>query len=378
MRSTLTAILLLLMVPSTAGAASIAYVDGGEVWVSSLDGTQKVRIATPVVNGGGETEKWLAVAASDGGRIVAVRNVPGKSPLSARFKVWETDGTSTVEGLLNAPSGWARYEYPHGFDVTADGGDMAYGYLNTSACCPEATSQGTYVRPVTGSPLDPVEVDGEDPTLFGSRLIVHSGTTVSVQGALASPYGTNFAPWHDASVGGMDLRRTDFAANGQLAAVEFEEWEGASQTVGKVSVVSTEGVDSPPTFAVDCFMPTSGVATDASLSQDATRIAWTDDLGLRVAGTPTTAMDPCAIASPPVTISPTATQGAIGGANVAVFLPTSGQKTADPPTVSPSPAVSAKPAAVPKKKKCKKGKKLKRGKCVKKKRKKPGRVAIRA
>jgi hypothetical protein len=114
------------------------------------------------------------------------------------------------------------------------------------------------------------------------------------------------------------------------------------------------------------MMPTSGIATHASLSMDATRIAWTDDQGLKVAGTPTTADDPCALTSPPVVISPTATQGAIGGANVVAFLPVS----TPPPTESPPATGGAKPVtAAPRKKKCKKGKRLKHGKCVRKKRK---------
>jgi hypothetical protein len=376
MRSTLTAILLLLIVTPTAGAASIAYVDGGEVWVSSIDGAQKARIATPVVNGAGETEEWLAVAASDSGRIVAARNVPDRSPSYSSFRVWEPNGTSTVEGPLNAPSGWAEYEYPLGFDVTADGNHMAYGYSNTSSCCPETVAQGTYVRPVTNSSLDPIEVPGEHPTLFGSRLISHSGTVVSVQKAPGSPYGNEFMPWFDVSASGFELHRADVAANGQLAALEFGQWEGGSQTIGKIGVVATQGVEAAPTFpaGVDCLMPTSGVATDASLSMDSTRIAWTDDQGLKVAGTPMSAEDPCALTSPPVVISPTATQGAIGGADVAAFLPA----PAPPPTSGPPPAGGAGPMpAVPRKKTCKKGKKLKHGKCVKKKRKqrkKPGRA----
>ncbi len=69
------ALVVIAVAPGAAGAASIAYVYGGHVWLLSLDGTQKVRLATPVVNGA-ETEPWLAVAASDGGRIVAVRNAP--------------------------------------------------------------------------------------------------------------------------------------------------------------------------------------------------------------------------------------------------------------------------------------------------------------
>ncbi|MEA2406576.1 MAG: hypothetical protein QOE69_695 [Thermoleophilaceae bacterium] len=314
--------------PGAAAAASIAYVDGGDVWLSSLDGQQKVRLATPVVNGTGETENWLAVAASDSGRIVATRNVPGRSPLSSSFKVWEPNGTSTVEGPLNAPSGWATYRYPLGLDVTADGAHMVYGYWNTSVCCPEADGLGTYVRPVTNSSLDSVAVSEQGhPTLFGNRMIAHTGTTVNVQGTSAPPYGADFTPWIDTSGVGLDLRRTDVAANGQLLAFEFEQWNGGSQTIGKISVLRIQGVDLAPTFpaAVDCSLPTAGVATDASLSADATRIAWTDDGGLKVAGAPTTAAEPCVLTSPPVVISPTASQGAIGGTDVAAFLPTPGQ-----------------------------------------------------
>ena len=340
MRSALIAILFLFTAAPAAGAASIAYVDGGDVWLSSLDGSQKVRLATPVVNGAGETEKWLAVAASDGGRIVAARNVPGRNSGFTWFKVWEPNGTSTVEGPLGAPSGWAIQVYPLGFDVTADGNHMVYGYSNSGFCCPIPFAQGTYVRPVTNSALEPINVPGEEhPTLFGNRMIAHTGETVEVQGTSAPPYGTDFAPWLDVSGTGLELRRTDVAANGGLAAFEAEQWSGGSQTIGKIGVIATQGVDQPPTFAVDCFVPTSGVATGASLSMDATRIAWTDDQGLKVAGAPTTAADPCALSSPPVVISPTASEGAIGGANVAAFLPASAQ----PPTGAPPPAAGLPP-----------------------------------
>jgi hypothetical protein len=346
MRSTLIAILFLLTLAPAAGAASIAYIDGGDVWLSSLDGTQKARLATPVVNGAGDTEKWLAVAASDSGRIVAARNVPGRNAGFSWFKVWEPNGTSTVEGPLNAPSGWAIQVYPLGFDVTADGNHMVYGYSNSGFCCPISFERGTYVRPVTSSSLNPIKVDREHPTLFGSRMIAHSGGIVDVQGTSTPPYGTDSTPWIDVSGSGLDLRRTDVAANGQLAALELEQWDAGSQTTGKIAVVATQGVDQPPTFAVDCFMPTNGVATDASLSLDAARIAWTDDAGLKVAGAPMSAADPCVPSSPPVVISPTASQGAIGGADVAAFLPASGQPpTGGPPTGGPPSGGGGAPVA---------------------------------
>ena len=326
--------------PASAGAASIAYVDGGDVWLSSLDGTQKARLAAPVVNSSGETEKWLAVAAADNGRIVAARNVPGRNAGYSWFKVWEPNGTSTVEGPLNAPSGWAVYAYPLSLDVTADGVHMVYGYSNSGSCCPITFAQGTYARPVSNSPIDPIEVPGEFPTLFGSRVIAGTGGTVSAQNTSAAPYGNDFTPWIDVSGSGLDLRRTDVAANGQLAAIELEQWDGGTQTIGKIAVLAIQGVDQQPTIpaAVDCFMPATGIAKEASLSLDATRIAWVDGGGLKVAGTPTTGADPCALSSPPVVISPTASQGAIGGANVAAFLPPSGQPpTGGPPSGGPPP-----------------------------------------
>src|SRR5687767_5637006 len=99
----LAAVVAFVATPAVAGAASVAYLDKGEVWLSSLDGTQKTRLATHVVNGAGETEHWVDVAQSDGGRIVAVRNKPGRMSSFSWFKIWEPDGTSTVEGPLNAP-----------------------------------------------------------------------------------------------------------------------------------------------------------------------------------------------------------------------------------------------------------------------------------
>src|SRR3954464_15441128 len=141
--------------PAVAEAASVAYIENGEVWVASLDGASKARLASPVVNGAGETEEWSAVAASDGGRIVAARNKPGRMSSFSWFKVWEPDGTSTVEGPLNMSGSAALPVYPLGFDVSSDGSTTVYGYSNSN-CCPFTLATGTYVRSVTNSVLQPI------------------------------------------------------------------------------------------------------------------------------------------------------------------------------------------------------------------------------
>jgi hypothetical protein len=323
----------------------VAYVDNGEVWVSSLDGTQKVRLATHVVGSDGQTEKWLDVAQSDGGRIVAVRNVPGRISRFSWFKVWEPDGTSTVEGPLNAPSGWSVYVYPLGFDITADGQHLVYGFSNSSGCCPISFQTGSYVRPATNSVLDPITISGQQyPSLFGSRIIAASGSTVSVQQAAASTYGTEFDPWLDTSGTGLEQRGTDVAANGQLAAIELEHWNTGTQDVGKIGVLAVQGVNASPAApaAVDCFMPATGVARAPSLSMDAKQIAWDDGQGLKVAGTPTTSADPCVPSTAPVVISATGRYAAIGGADIGAFLPkppatdpAGGGTTTAPTTIPP-------------------------------------------
>jgi hypothetical protein len=329
------------LAPPAAWAGSIAYIDNGEVWVASLDGAQKVRIAAPAVTLAGETETYNAVAAADGGRIVAARNKPGRISSFSWFKAWEPNGTSTVEGPLNSRPGSSLYVYPLGFDLTPDGTTMVYGYSNSN-CCPYTLATGTYVRPVTNSPLEPISISGQqDPSLFGARVIAHSGSMINVQDP-GTPYGTDFTPWLDTTGTGLELHGTDVAANGTVVAFEAERWNTGTKTIGRIGVVSIAGVDQGPTGAVDCYLQTAGVATEPSLSQDGRLIAWTDEQGLKIAPTPTGTDEFCVFASAPVVISATGKSGSIGGADIAAFLPPPA-----PPVIPPVTTTTTAPPAAP-------------------------------
>jgi hypothetical protein len=377
-----------LAAPAHAGAASVAYIDNGEVWLSSVDGTQKARLAPPVVNADGDTETWLDVAHSDNGRIVAVRNKPGRVSQFSWFKVWEPDGSSTVEGPLSAPSGSTVYVYPLGFDITADGSHLVYGYLNSTGCCPSSLSRGTYVRPATNSVTAPIELgSATHPSLLGNRIVAledsSSPRAVHVQNAgQGNPYNDEFTQWRNFSGVGLDVNRVDIAANGQLTALGFEAWNGGTQTVGKIAVFTTQGVDAVPSFApVDCFLPAAGVARDASVSQDAATIAWKDEGGMKVAGAPTTSDDPCVMSSAPVVVSATGQHPAIGGADVAKFLPPSapppgGTGSTPPSTQVGTGAQSAAPVLTLPTKLSAKGLASARGVSVKVKVGGPGKVVI--
>jgi hypothetical protein len=195
--------------------------------------------------------------------------------------------------------------------------------------------------------LDPITISGyEEPTLVGSRVIAKSGSTINVQSP-ATTYGNDFEPWVDVSGTGLELRRTDIAATGTLAAYELERWDNGGQVVGKIGVASIAGVDVPFTpGAVDCYLPAAGVAKDVSLSQDGRSIAWSDDQGLKVAGQPTTTDEYCTLASAPVVIAPGGRSASIGGANVSAFLPPAPPPVTTPPTApGTAPVTPTQPKA---------------------------------
>ena len=349
-------VLFLLLLAPAAQAASVAYIADGEVWLASLDGTQRTRLAGHYTNVNGAVEKWNAVAQADNGRIVASRIEPGKVSSLSWYQVWEPNGTSTIQSPLTMKGSWQLPVYPLSLDLSADGGFMVYGYSHSSCCVGGQYSfaRGTYARPTAASSLEPLDIRGmEAPTLFGSRVIARTGGVVNVQ---AAAYSEDFTPWIDTESTDLDLRRTDVAADGRMAGLELEEWTNGKQTTGQIGLISVSGVDQPPTFptAVYCYLPATGVAVDVSLSQDSTRVAWTDADGLKVAGTPTTGADPCVLSAPAVLIAPNARSASIGPANVSAFLPApppptgggTGTPVAQPPAATPAAPTATVPARV--------------------------------
>jgi hypothetical protein len=330
---------------SSSAASSVAFIENGEVWVSSLDASSRHRLAVPVVNSEGQAEAWSEVTAADNGRILAVRRPPNRDGRYSWYQVW--DGRSSpFQGALPKHGSFSTYAYPLGIDLTADGSFVVYGYSNYTFGYPTGTlAQGHYVHAVniTGA-VDTYNKDGETyPTVFGNRVISAAGSQINLQAATNAPHATEFNPWLDTSGTGLDQTRTDVSAGGQLIALELEKYEpGTSNRIeGKIGVLSISGIGSLPTDAVDCFIPTDGPARDASLSQDGTRIAWKDAGGVKVAGSPTTAADPCVFSSPPVVISATGSSPSIGGADVSAFAPLPA------PTPGPGGGGGAGPGAAP-------------------------------
>ncbi len=309
---------------SRAEATSVAYIDGNEVWLSSLDAKRKVRLSS------GEGE-WRAVAAADSGAVLGVRLESGKIFQLSQTKLWDGSGKGISQGPLPSENaGWSSYVAPLGLDLSSDGVFLAYGYSGYTGIVPNANFwSGHYVvNADTKTLIQPIGQTGyEWPSMFGRRVVAASGSNVVIQEAGSGPFGQVFQPILDTSGTGLELGRSDISADGKMIAIELGG--GPSD---RIAVVSLGGVDPPVTVGatVDCFLPTSGDASSVTFSQDGNRIAWEDDDGVKIAGAPTTLADPCVFSSPPVLISQSGSSPSIGGAALPVVAPPPGSSPNGP------------------------------------------------
>lgn len=320
-----------------ASATFVTYLDGNEVWVSTLDGARKARLST------GEGD-YIEVTAADNGRILGVQKEASKIYQLARMRLWEADGQLISQGPLPARTSWAgSYVAPVGLDLTSDGFFVVYGYSGFSGPAFTGFDEGYLaVRSDNKTLLADLsfltlEQSGyTHPSAFGNRVIAAQGkTVVATVPDGAGPYTRTWSGVVDTSgvAGSPTLRRTDVAATGTLAAVEFD-FPGDD----KIGALSLSSVTAPVTVgaSLDCFLPTVGEASNASWSQDGKFIAWKDSQGVKVAGAPTGTTEPCGLSSPPVLISATGSYPSIGGSNLPQLAP---------PAPAPAPAPGPGPSA---------------------------------
>lgn len=311
-----------------AGATQVAYVEGDQVWVSTLDGTQKRSLSGPSP----DEKQWREVTQGDDGSVLGVRRESGKMGTINATRLWGPDGVLRGEGALTAPSGRTSYAYPVTLDLTPDGKTVVYGYSNwTGFGLSTQYEFGTYAEGSSGWYVAPFDItDARAGTLVGRRVVANDSTTVLLQDDGSSvPHSNDFHPWFTGAGAGESVSRVDVAANGKLAAVET--WPNGSGTNGrKVAMVPFASLGAPPpSDGSDCYLPAQGEPSYVSISQDGTRMAWHDDRGVVVAGTPvwfpSAAASTCNLSSPPVVISASGT------------MPSLGPSTAATPAAGPGP-----------------------------------------
>jgi hypothetical protein len=296
--------------------ASIVYIDGNEVWVSSDDGSVKKRLSS------GEND-WRQVAQSDKGYIVGVRKQAGKISQLASFTVWDPSGKVVHFGSLSGHIDSGLNAYPTSLDITPDGGLLTYGYSRSSWV---GTSYnlvyGSYLKATADATTAvPYSLTGwRDATVAGTRVIAHDNDTqVSVQDASSSG-STSFSPWFtftttNGLLTGLAVDRTDVAATGTVLATEFRDDSFNTQ---KILLLKAAGLGGA--YVDDCLLPASGAPSDITISQNGASIAWRDSRGVVIAGSPDfSGAATCNLTRAPKVISTTGQMPSYGPFNVSAY-----------------------------------------------------------
>lgn len=308
-----------------AGAAQVAYVDGGQIWVSTLDGATKRSLSGPSP----DAKTWTETAQAENGTIIGVRREPGKIGTLNATQLWGPDGATIGYGSLTAKPGRTSYAYPVTLSLSPDGSIVTYGYANWSGFGLETKYEfGTYAEGSSNWYIEPFDVRSvQSGTLVGRRLVGVSGSTVAVQNPTGQPpYSEEFTGWFSS-----EADRVDVSANGTIAAISLRV-----SGVEKIGMVPFAGLGAAfPTDGSDCWLPIQGKAIGVSFSPDGTSMAWKDDRGVVVAGTPvwfaTMAESTCNLSRPPVVISATGNYPSIGNSTAAT------PPAMPPPAPGPSP-----------------------------------------
>lgn len=352
---------------ATAGAASVAYIEAGNVWLSSPDGSKKVQLTTT----GTAAKPWLGVAQAPDGRTAAVYDNDPSGNANSRlqwFKVWDRNGNEIKDLPLQSKNVGTFITRPLSFEISDDGdwtvnewshcqSGLSGGIIYNCLYLPHG---GWLTQTNTINVLDPLELSGaRQITFFGNRMVYSDGSSIIVQQAAAAPGGPDSDVWISPAPG-YAFKRADIpATGGKIAAEVFQSGAVPANVISVASYTGDAGTGTID-FANGCDLPASGNAHSVAWSPDGSQISWRDDQGLKVAGAPVLpwpTATPCTFTTPPVLVSAVAAKDSadskdsaylttvgpsFGGADVGAIL---AARAAVP--AAPAPAAPAGGSSVP-------------------------------
>jgi hypothetical protein len=298
-----------------AGAASVAYTEGGNVVLASPDGTHKLALT----GDGTPNDPYYGVAQSADGSTIAAKleTFDKRRPVLTHFKA--IDGTVAAANVMPAWSGANALVAPIGMDIDDAGKTVAFGYsyCGLGACGTRQT--GYWLTFADNGPANPSNPQGSSgllaPSFSGDRIVSSDGFKIMVQEAINAPFNDGHTAWIDPGNAGARFWAAEVQPGVRQIALEY-----SFQDKLGIAFASGDGTLGGAT-EMKCFLGAAGQAKDVSYSPDGSRIAWHDDEGVKVAGAPDFAKpngegDTCALSSPPVLISASGTDPNLGGADV--------------------------------------------------------------
>jgi len=331
------AVAALLAFTPAAGAVGVAYIDNGNVQVSSVDGATKASVTSDGTVGEGTARRFSDVAHAASGKVFAAIDACVTTPCTLSVAQYSPLGAKVSEYFPNWNQSRPPPTWPLGFDVNPTGTNVAFGW-QTQSCTPTCTYQeGTWVAPGDHSAGTPFELYSHyHPSFWGDRVVGvgSADNKVLIQDAAGAPYQNNVTEWLTwGDLSWFHFIRAAVAPNGTTFA--FTAYDAEPEPDGPPFLwlgANTGGPvpDGTPQF---CDFPTGPNPSDVSFSPDSTLMAWRDDQGIKVVAVPPVPAqnpgDPLPACAPgtPTVISATGTDPALGGIDVPALIAARGSGT---------------------------------------------------
>jgi hypothetical protein len=301
-----------------AGAASVAYTEGGDVVVASPDGKQRLALTTD----GNPDDPYYGVAQAGDGTTVAARRESFDKPRPVLVKFSAGDGAAVARNVMPAAALAQSLVAPIGMDIDTAGKTVAFGYsyCGLGGCIGRAT--GYWLTFADNGPANPSNPQGSSgllsPSFAGDRIVSSDGYKIMVQEPMNAPFNDGHAGWIDPGSAGARFWAAEVQPGVKQIALEY-----SFQDKFGIAFASGDGTLGGAT-EMKCFLAAAGEAKAVSYSPDGSKIAWQDGEGVKVAGAPdfgqpNGAGDTCTLSSPPVLISATGVDPNFGGADVAAM-----------------------------------------------------------
>lgn len=328
-----------LAVPAAADAASVTYIDGGNVRVASPDGSINRAVST---DGTTQSPYHLPTAADDG-EITAIQ---GGNTSSKILAVFPPGGAQKIVNVLPWQSGGGFVNIgPNAASVNPTGGQIAYTYYKNHGPYSGYPNGGfesrmaIVTRRQPGLPTNPMVDQGqgwEEPTWIDNKLVIAKGGALHLE--MEPLKFTQFLQFDPNPQGQrLDITRGMVSRDKGRYLLKVRDWNG----VTGLYYAAHAGAFPGGTVPAACWIPVGDKLDDHfGLSPDGTQVTWADAGGVHV-GTFNPASQAGTVCQGPVTtLSKTGIEPSFGMATLT--NPTPPPTETDP---GPQPDPGTKPPA---------------------------------